>query len=80
MNGEISSTASAWPELGVPTIPRFDFDDAPALFQACAQHGVELLVLKRLSAPYLPGRRSTSWRKVKCSEWAEHRERRAPSH
>ena len=53
-------------ELGVPTIPTFDFDDAPALFRACAAHGVEGLVLKQLSAPYLPGKRTTSWRKVKC--------------
>ena len=47
-------------ELGVPTIPVFDFDDAPALFRACAAHGVEGLVLKQLSAPYLPGKRTTS--------------------
>jgi bifunctional non-homologous end joining protein LigD len=65
-------------ELGVPTIPRFDWDDAPALFRACAAHGVEGLVLKQLAAPYLPGRRTTSWRKVKCEAWAEHREQRLP--
>jgi bifunctional non-homologous end joining protein LigD len=65
-------------ELGVPTIPAFDVDDAPALFRACAVHGVEGLVLKELSAPYLPGKRTASWRKVKCEAWGEHRERRLP--
>jgi ATP-dependent DNA ligase len=38
-------------ELGVATTPVFPFADAPALFRACAAHGVEGLVLKAVGAP-----------------------------
>jgi bifunctional non-homologous end joining protein LigD len=66
------------PALGVPVMPTYGWDDAPALFRACEATGVERIVLKQLSAPYLPGRRTTAWRKAKCSAWREHRERRLP--
>ena len=54
-------------ELGlpVPVVPSFAYDDAPLLFEACGQLGVEGIVLKQLTAPYRPGRRSPAWRKVK---------------
>jgi bifunctional non-homologous end joining protein LigD len=62
-------------------VPRWTGEDAAALLDACEQHDVEGLVLKRCDAPYQPGRRSTTWRKVKCSAWREeHAERRRPRH
>jgi ATP-dependent DNA ligase len=44
-------------------------DGAQAL-EACAEVGVAGIVLKRLASPYLPGRRSPDWRKLKVSTWA----------
>jgi hypothetical protein len=38
--------------------------------EACADHGVESVMLKRLGSPYLPGRRSPDWRKLKVPTWA----------
>ncbi|MGH9180504.1 MAG: non-homologous end-joining DNA ligase [Acidimicrobiales bacterium] len=42
--------------------------DAPPgeLLQACRDAGLEGFMAKRLDAPYLPGRRSPAWSKVKC--------------
>jgi DNA ligase D-like protein (predicted ligase) len=36
-----------------------------ALFQQVCERGMEGVVAKRLDSPYLPGRRSDSWRKIK---------------
>jgi bifunctional non-homologous end joining protein LigD len=65
-------------ELGlpVPVIPSFAYDEAPLLFEACGQLGVEGIVLKQLTAPYRPGQRSPAWRKVKVRDWRPHFERR----
>lgn len=61
-------------------VPRWPGEDAQALLDACERLDVEGVVLKRLSAGYTPGRRSTAWRKVKCSTWREvHAERRRPA-
>lgn len=36
------------------------------LLVACRQLGLEGFMAKRIDAPYLPGRRSTAWAKIKC--------------
>ena len=40
-------------------------DDGAVLLEAVVEQGLEGLVSKRLDSAYLPGRRTTSWRKVK---------------
>jgi bifunctional non-homologous end joining protein LigD len=39
------------------------YEDGDELFSATAEQGLEGIVSKRLSSPYLPGRRSTDWLK-----------------
>ncbi len=47
-------------------------DATPAeLIDACRQAGLEGFMAKRVDAPYLPGRRSTAWSKVKCGRRRE---------
>jgi bifunctional non-homologous end joining protein LigD len=46
------------------TPPSFS-DDGAAVLEVARQRGLEGIVAKRLTAPYLPGRRSDTWRKVK---------------
>jgi bifunctional non-homologous end joining protein LigD len=41
------------------------FDDGDALYHAAEQQGFEGIVAKRAASPYLPGRRSRDWVKVK---------------
>ncbi|MDP8937629.1 MAG: hypothetical protein M3O23_07870 [Actinomycetota bacterium] len=41
------------------------------LLEACRQAGVEGFVAKKLDAPYLPGRRSSAWWKMKCGRRRE---------
>ena len=41
------------------------------LLQACRQAGVEGFMAKRRDAPYLPGKRSSAWSKVKCGRRRE---------
>jgi len=68
-------------ELASPclVVPRFAGSDAPALFIACAEQGVEGVVLKRLTSIYKPGERSSDWRKVKDPTWKDdHLKRRRP--
>src|SRR4029079_5136147 len=43
-------------------VPPF-YDDGQELFEATLEQGLEGVVSKRLSAPYLPGRRSADWLK-----------------
>ena len=52
--------------------PAYAWDDAPALLAACEDSGMEGVMLKRLDSPYLPGKRTDAWRKVKCATWGEH--------
>ena len=62
------------------TIPRYSVDDADDLLTACVQRGQEGIVLKRLDARYVPGTRSSSWRKVKTPQWrSDHGPRRLPN-
>jgi len=48
------------------------FDDGPATLVACAEHGLEGVVAKRLVAPYRPGTRSPDWVKVKNEQTADY--------
>jgi bifunctional non-homologous end joining protein LigD len=41
------------------------------LMEACRQLGLEGFMAKRLDAPYLPGRRSSAWWKMKCGRRRE---------
>jgi bifunctional non-homologous end joining protein LigD len=41
------------------------------LLEACRQAGVEGFMAKRRDAPYLPGKRSSAWSKVKCGRRRE---------
>ena len=50
------------------TVPRRHGTVADSL-NACAEHGVEGIVAKRLDSPYRPGQRSGDWLKVKTAEW-----------
>jgi bifunctional non-homologous end joining protein LigD len=54
-------------ELGGPTwqVPAYHTGDGPGLLEASKAQGLEGLVAKRLDCPYLPGRRSQGWVKVK---------------
>jgi bifunctional non-homologous end joining protein LigD len=41
------------------------------LMEACRRLGLEGFMAKRLDAPYLPGRRSSAWAKIKCGRRRE---------
>lgn len=45
--------------------------DGEALLERACRSGWEGLVAKRAGSPYLPGRRSADWRKLKCSACQE---------
>jgi bifunctional non-homologous end joining protein LigD len=61
------------------TVPRFPFDEAEDLLDACARLKQEGIVLKRVDAPYTPGVRTDVWRKVKTTGWrTTHAPRRLP--
>jgi bifunctional non-homologous end joining protein LigD len=49
----------AGPHWQVPPV----YEDGHGLFEATLERGLEGVVSKRLSSPYLPGRRSTDWLK-----------------
>jgi bifunctional non-homologous end joining protein LigD len=46
-------------------VPEHRVGDGHALFDAAAEQGLEGVMAKRLDSPYLPGKRSSSWVKVK---------------
>jgi bifunctional non-homologous end joining protein LigD len=46
-------------------VPAHHMGDGAALLAAAAAKGLEGLMAKRLDSPYLPGRRSPAWRKIK---------------
>lgn len=46
-------------------VPTHRVGDGAALLQATAAQGLEGIMAKRLGSPYLPGKRSPNWRKVK---------------
>ena len=51
-----------------PLIPALADD---RLLEACREAGLEGFMAKRRDAPYLPGRRSSAWSKVKCGRRRE---------
>lgn len=51
--------------------PLLDLPIGPELFQTGTELGLEGFMLKRADAPYLPGRRSEAWCKVKCKRRRE---------
>jgi bifunctional non-homologous end joining protein LigD len=64
-------TGPAW-----STVPSFDGPPAPSI-EACMAAGLEGVVLKLKTSPYLPGRRTKSWVKLKSPTWrTEHAPRR----
>jgi bifunctional non-homologous end joining protein LigD len=64
-------------ELPAVTARRPGSEAAKSL-EACADLGVEGVVLKNGDSPYRPGERSGDWRKVKVAGWAaEHMPRRS---
>jgi bifunctional non-homologous end joining protein LigD len=46
-------------------VPTYQVGDGAALAEVTARQGLEGIMAKRLASPYLPGRRSPTWRKVK---------------
>jgi bifunctional non-homologous end joining protein LigD len=60
----------------VVVTPSYPWDDAAALLAACEDTGMEGVMLKRRDSPYVPGRRTDAWRKVKCPSWREQAGRR----
>jgi bifunctional non-homologous end joining protein LigD len=61
------------------TVPSFPVDDADDLLDACVRLKQEGVVLKRIDGPYVPGVRTSHWRKVKTEAWrTNHGPRRLP--
>ena len=46
-------------------VPRHQIGDGNVLLEVTSARGLEGIMAKRLGSPYLPGRRSQSWRKIK---------------
>lgn len=46
-------------------VPKHRVGDGAALLAATAEQGLEGVMAKRLGSPYIPGKRSPNWRKVK---------------
>ena len=46
-------------------VPAFRIGDGAALYEVTAAQGMEGIMAKRLGSPYLPGKRSPTWRKIK---------------
>jgi ATP-dependent DNA ligase len=46
-------------------------EDGPAFFEAVKQMGLEGIVAKQRNSPYLPGKRSDSWLKIKSRQSRE---------
>src|SRR5262245_28483493 len=61
---ELVETAPKW------RVPSFD-DDGPGLLEIVNVQGFEGVMAKRTDSPYLPGRRSPTWRKVKVRRHQE---------
>lgn len=52
-------------------VPSHHLGDGDALFEHAETAGLEGLIAKRVDSPYLPGRRSPAWRKVKVRRGQE---------
>jgi bifunctional non-homologous end joining protein LigD len=56
---DLVETAGDW------SVPAHQLGDGEALFAAATAHGLEGIMAKRVDSTYLPGKRSSAWRKVK---------------
>ena len=56
---DLLETGSNW------MVPTHRLGDGAALLAATAEQGLEGVMAKRLGSPYIPGKRSPNWRKVK---------------
>lgn len=65
---------------GVTVVPSYPGEEVDELLAACEDGGMEGVVLKRRRSIYRPGKRTADWRKVKCSTWPAHLERRMADH
>ena len=63
---ELAVDAPPW--RTTPLLPAAPVDE---LLRACREVGMEGCMVKRADAPYLPGRRSSAWIKLKCVERRE---------
>jgi bifunctional non-homologous end joining protein LigD len=54
------------PEEGCWQVPGHRIGEGAALLEATKQRGLEGVMAKRIDSPYLPGKRSPAWRKVKA--------------
>jgi bifunctional non-homologous end joining protein LigD len=54
------------PDGGCWTVPAHRETDGQVLLDAVKEQGLEGIVAKRIDSPYVPGKRSTSWVKVKA--------------
>ena len=54
------------PDDGCWTVPAHRVGDGEALLEAVRSRGLEGVMAKKVDSPYLPGRRSSSWVKVKA--------------
>lgn len=54
-------------------VPQWAGNDIDALLDACCTQGMEGVVWKSAGSPYLPGKRTRSWLKVKCPAWMANR-------
>ena len=61
-------------------VPSYPGPDLDVLLDGADELALEGVVLKHRTSPYRPGRRVTTWRKMKCPDWAEHRARRFDGH
>ena len=52
-------------------VPAYRIGDGAALHEVTAAQGLEGIMAKRLGSPYLPGKRSPNWRKVKHRQRVE---------
>ncbi|MBO8127601.1 MAG: ATP-dependent DNA ligase [Peptococcaceae bacterium] len=52
-------------------LSEFITGDGTAFFDACAAKGLEGIMAKKLGSPYLPGKRSAYWKKIRTSRSAD---------
>lgn len=52
-------------------VPDYVLEQGKHYFEAAAQQGLEGIMAKRLDSPYLPGRRSAHWNKIKVARTGE---------
>ncbi|MBO8137979.1 MAG: ATP-dependent DNA ligase [Desulfotomaculum sp.] len=52
-------------------LPEYIKKEGNKFYKACADRGLEGIMAKRADSPYLPGRRSHYWKKIRCTRSAE---------